>query len=244
MPHPKKTEIRLKTQDGIDISANYYNAGFENVLIICPGFMMHKDSRPFSMLSESLNKEFDIIAMDFRGHGKSGGTYTFTSREGLDLKAVIDYSRPRYKSIGIIGFSLGAAVAINEVAKDKAVDRLMAVSAPMEFGEIENKFLNKDVVSSTIKKIELDMLNIRLGNIFLNKSKPIDNVDKISPVPILFVHGKDDTIIEPRHSVSLYEKAKEPKKLVIFEDSLHAEDLFLGNHFNSFISLCTEWFKG
>lgn len=243
MSRQKYLEITLKTEDGIKILANHYSTGFKNALIICPGFMMYKDSKPFLMLSKALSEYFDVVTMDFRGHGRSAGTYTFTSKEGLDLKAVINYSAQRYKSIGILGFSLGAAVVINEMAINKAADRLMVVGAPTEFKRIENRFLNKKVISSTIKKFEWDMGHVRLGNALLSKFKPIENVDKISPVPILFVHGGRDTIVEPKHSKSLYEKAKEPKRLVIFENCLHAEDVFFGDNFDNFVSLCIEWFR-
>lgn len=244
MSRLSKSELALKTEDGITIAADHYKSGSYRVLIICPGFMMHKASKPFLMLSKRLSKDFDIITMDFRGHGKSKGTYTFTSREGRDLKAVIDYAKPNYKWIGIIGFSLGAAVAINEIAKHKYADRLMVVSAPTEFERIENRFLNKDVIISTAKKIDWRMGNVRMGNPLLRKTRPIDTVDKISPIPILFVHGKKDAIVNENHSRSLYEKAKEPKRLVIYKECLHAEDIFFGANFDNFVALCVEWFKG
>ena len=120
---------------------------------------------------------------------------------------------------------------------------LMLISTPTEFKKIENRFLNKKVLASTIKKFEWKMGKVRLGNIFLNKPRPIENVDKISPLPVLFVHGQKDTIIEPWHSESLYKKSKEPKELVLFKDGLHAEDIFFGDNFDAFISLCTKWFK-
>lgn len=243
MPLPKTSEITLNTTDNIKISANHYKNNFKNAIIICPGFMMYKDSKPFSMLSQKLSESFDIITMDFRGHGRSKGVYTFTSCESRDLKSVLDYTKPKYSSIGILGFSLGAAVAINETALSKSANKLMVVSAPSEFGKIENRFLNKDIIVSTIKKFEWGMGCTRLGNVFLKKARPIDNIDKISPVPILFVHGKKDTIIRPWHSDSLYKKAKDPKRLVIYEKCLHAEDIFLGDKFEDFITLCKTWFN-
>lgn len=242
MSPPKRLEIKLKTADGIKISAHHYCGNFKKAIIICHGFMMSKDSKPFLMLSKRLSDDFDIITMDFRGHGKSTGRYTFSAKEGLDLKAVIDYAIPKYKFIGIIGFSLGAAAAINETAVNKAISRLMVVAAPTEFERIENRFLNKDVIYSTIKKFEWKTVRPRFGNILLRKLRPIDNVNKIS-IPILFVHGGKDPIIKPEHSISLYKKAKDPKRLVIFEDCLHAEDVFSGDNFDNFISLCIEWFK-
>ena len=41
---------------------------------------------------DCLAKAFDVISLDFRGHGKSSGLYTFTDKEPKDLKTVI-YSR-------------------------------------------------------------------------------------------------------------------------------------------------------
>ncbi len=236
-------ELILKTEDGIKIAANHYSNGFDHALIICPGFMMYKDTKPFLMLSDRLSKDFDVVTMDFRGHGKSKGRYTFTSKENLDLKTVVDYVRPKYKTVGVMGFSLGAAVAINETAENKAIDKLMVVSPPSEFEKIENRFFDKDNISSNIKKFEWKKISTRLGSPLLEKPKPIENVDKISPIPILFVHGDKDTVIEPHHVDLLYKKAKDPKRLVIFKDCLHAEDIFLSDSFNDFISLCIEWFK-
>ena len=243
MPPRKAREIKLKTKDDIEISANHYEGGFDKAIIVCPGFLMHKDSKPFKKLSERLSNDFDVVTMDFRGHGSSGGSFTFTSNEGADLKAVLDHIKPKYKYVGIIGFSLGAAVAINETAQNKVANKVMAVSAPTEFKKIENRFLNTAVIASTFKKFDWKMGQARLGNLLLKKTKPIDSVSKISPIPIMFVHGSNDTIIDPKHSKLLYEKAKEPKKIAVFEDSLHAEDIFFSSRFEDFVSLCKEWFN-
>jgi len=243
MPRRPFSEITLKTKDNIKISANHYKKGFDKVLIICPGFLMHKDSKPFLKLSKKLSEYFDVITLSFRGHGNSEGRYTFTSRESRDLKAVIDFASAKYDSIGIIGFSLGAAIAINETARHKAAHRLMVVSAPTEFKKIENRFLNVAVIASTFKKLDWKMGQLRLASPFLKKPRPIGNVAKISPIPILFVHGGKDTIITPKHSKLLYNKAGDPKRLVVFEKCLHAEDVFFGDNFENFVVLCVEWFR-
>lgn len=240
----KVKELTLKTDDHIKISVDHYSGGHKQLIIICPGFLMHKESKPFLKLSKKLSQEFDIIAMDFRGHGKSKGVFTFTSRENRDLRAVIEFARSKYKSIGLVGFSLGGAVAINEVARSKAIDRLMVVSAPTDFNSIENNFMTKDVIISTIKKFDWRMGHVRLGNIMLKKERPIDNIDRLSPVPVLFVHGEKDTIVTPKHSRSLYNKAREPKKIITYKNCLHAEDIFSGENFNNFVSLCVNWFRG
>ena len=72
-------EFFLKTKDGIKLALNHYDTGHKEVLIIVHGWFMTKDSRAFSDMSQNFSKEFDVIAFDCRGHGKSSGFYTFTS---------------------------------------------------------------------------------------------------------------------------------------------------------------------
>ena len=65
-------ECILKTKDGVNIVINYYNQGFEEVVIVAPGWCMTKDSDAFVRISEMFAKQYDVISFDFRGHGKSG----------------------------------------------------------------------------------------------------------------------------------------------------------------------------
>lgn len=53
--------------------------------------------------------------------------------------------------------------------------------------------------------------------------EPINVVDKISPVPILLIHSKEDDMIPYQHSVQIFEKAKEPKELWIKEKGGHSQ---------------------
>ena len=109
----------------------------DTVIVICHGFWMCKDAKPFLGLSRDFFNYYDIIAMDQRGHGNSGGTFTFSSKEHKDIKSVINYSKKTYKHVYLMGFSLGAASSIVEVAEEKNVDGLIVVSAPVSFENIE-----------------------------------------------------------------------------------------------------------
>src|SRR4029079_19104721 len=73
----------------------------------------------------------------FRGHGQSRGFFTWTAKEHLDLEAVVDLIRPKYHKVGVIAFSLGAAIAINTIGETAPVDSLIAVSAPSSFWRID-----------------------------------------------------------------------------------------------------------
>ncbi len=236
-------EIFVESENKIRIAVNHYESGVrESVVIICPGCFICKDAKPFRMMSEDFYKVYDVITMDFRGHGRSSGLFTFTAREYNDLRSVVVYAKNFYKRIGILGFSLGAASAIIYTAKFKDVDSLIAVAPPVSFRKIENHFWKKNTLIAAIKKYELwKNPSIRPGNIFLKKDNPIDLVGDISPIPFLVITGTDDTIIYPWHCIELNKWSGEPKKMFIFDKGLHAEQLYL-KQCEIFMGVCKDWF--
>lgn len=232
---------KVTTKDKIDIAINYYQNGQDKVVIVAPGWCMTKDSNAFCQISEMFAKHFDVISFDFRGHGKSGGMYTFSAKELMDMDAVIRFARKNnYKRIYLTGFSLGAAIALIYASKSRFIDKVIAVSAPTDFGKIENQMWKKEAWGETFKKFELNrFLSIRPCPIPFKKTKPIDIVDKIK-VPTLFIAGEKDPTVHPWHTKELYDKATCIKKYEEYKNGYHAEDLFL--HFDDdFSKLCLDW---
>jgi fermentation-respiration switch protein FrsA (DUF1100 family) len=182
---------------------------------------------------------------DFRGHVKSGGVFIWTAHEQKDLRAIIAYAKDsHYEKIGVIGFSLGAAIALIETSDRQNIDSVIAVSTPADLGGINYHFWEKDM-------LEDSRLNLGTkgrgkgagpGNPFLEKIRLIDIVDKVSPTPVLFLHGGKDWLVKPSHSQLLFERAKDPKALSIIKDGGHAERMF--DVFpEKFIKICVDRFK-
>ncbi|EKE03637.1 MAG: hypothetical protein ACD_20C00174G0011 [uncultured bacterium] len=234
-------QLLLKTEDNIKIAINHYDSNRDTVVIICHGWHMCKDSKVFKAISKDFHKNYDVITMDFRGHGKSTGFYTFSAKEPNDLKTVVDYAKTKYKKIYLIGFSLGAASAIIHTAQNKDIDKLIAISTPVSFDKIENHYYKKEAYLPTLKKFELwRTLSVRPGNLFLKKINPIDIIQNISPIPVLLLTGSKDPTIYPWHSEELFNKANNPKSIEIFQDNFHAEDLYLSSP-DRFINVCNDW---
>ncbi|MBQ9244803.1 alpha/beta hydrolase [bacterium] len=233
-------EILLETKDKVKIAVNYYENGFDNVVIISPGWFMTKDSKSFKNIAEIFVKYSDVLVLDYRGHGKSSGFYTFTSREVLDILTVIQYAHKKYKKIYLAGFSLGAALSLIAASKRKYIDKIIVVSAPSDFKTIENHFWQKEAWLPTFQKFEPKRwLSVRPGLINLKKIKPIDIVDKIE-CPILFLAGAKDPTVCYWHTESLFNKATCKKRYELFLDCCHAEDLYTQAP-EKFVNLCTEW---
>ena len=229
--------------DGVAISVDVYGTQTHTTaIIICPGFFQSKDTATFQRMSATLARTSDVIAMDFRGHGRSGGLFTFSALEGMDLEAVLRWVQPRYERIGMLGFSLGGATTINAVSRhpDRVVS-VIAVSAPATFEEIEFQWWTPEAMRTGIRGLEPGA-GCRPGNLFLKKERPIEHVRNLSPIPILFIHGTRDVIVGVQHSHRLYAAANEPKRLEIIEGGSHAEALFRDDP-QRFSDLVNTWYQ-
>lgn len=235
----------LTTADSHKISVDHLRNGSDQVIVLAHGFYNNKEVYLFKRMAEKLCSTYDILRFDFRGHGKSNGWFSWTCNEPLDLRTVISYAVDRgYKKIGVIGFSMGAATALIEASQNRNINSVIAVSSPYDVWKIDFRFWEKEMLNDL--KLNLGMKGkgkfIRPGNPFLPKLRPIDVIEKISPTPCLLIHGKKDWLIKPYHSKKLFEKAKDPKKLILLPNVGHAEKIFDDNP-DEFISACTDWFN-
>jgi len=157
---------------------------------------------------------FSVLAIDYRGFGKSSSGLPSEAMAQEDARAAWDWlaaqhpGRPRY----IFGHSLGGAVAIDLAAK---VDD--------EAGTIvEGTFTSIADVIGTMKWGWLP-----LGPLI---TQPFDSMEKVARLgaPLLVVHGSDDSTIPPELGRKLYEAARRPKAFVLVDGGSHHNTNALG----------------
>jgi len=219
--------VKLQTEDGVSLEGRLHHSGKDKVILIIHGCSQNKDTRVFKTIAQIFLSYYDVFVLDFRGHGKSEGRFTFTAQEPLDLNCALEYLKEKYQKIGVLSFSLGAATAIPVAAQNEAVNSLIAVSAPLSFWTIDCHFLRKEAFENLMDNLtpEGRQKSLRPGNLFLRKMRPKDWVQQLKNTPTFFIHGGRDWIVRPYHSQRLYKKAGGKKKIKIVQKGLHAEKM-------------------
>ncbi|MDP2653451.1 MAG: alpha/beta hydrolase [Candidatus Omnitrophota bacterium] len=220
------------TADKNRIHYDHYHYGHgDGVIVIAHGFFNGKDAVLLKDLGRELGRSYDVIIMDFRGHGKSEGLFYWTSKEYMDLEAVLKYARGHYPKVGVVGFSLGAATSLIVAAKTDLMDSLAAVSGPTDFGKIDYRFweldMENDIFYNAVGEGKLGK-GVRPGPFWMKKDSPLALVPQIK-APVLYVHGTNDWVIKPWHSEELHRQTKSRKELVLIQGGPHAEYLMRKN---------------
>lgn len=229
--------------DGHKVHYEQYINGHKNAVIIAHGFYNSKQAVLFKQLAQSLNADYDVIVFDFRGHGQSEGLFSWTSKEYLDLLAIIEFANRHYLKTGVIGFSMGAATSIIAASKTPGIQSIIAVSGLTQMGRIDYHFwnmsLNDDLFYNWFGQ-GAQGKGVRMGPFWHKKEKPIDLV-KMIKTPIFYIHGNRDWVVRPWHSHHLHAQTSAFKRLAIIEEGQHAEFLFKGQG-PQMLKLVKEWF--
>lgn len=219
----------LTTQDKQQIAYKHYKNGKDKVIVVVHGFYNSKESVLLGRLCANLCQWYNVFIFDLRGHGKSSGLFTWTSSENYDLKSVLTYLKGQYKKTAIVAFSFGGSISINVLAETNVpVNSFVCISAPSDCSKIDYKLWKldweNDIFYSLMSREGRRGKGVRVGPFWLPKQKPVDNVEKIK-IPILYIHGDKDWVIDKWHSQALFDKTRSEKQYIVVKGGSHAEYL-------------------
>ncbi|OIN97667.1 hypothetical protein AUJ66_02485 [Candidatus Desantisbacteria bacterium CG1_02_38_46] len=214
------------------------------VIIIVHGICCFRKYPQILALAKDISSKYDVITIDMRGHGESSGEWTGGTKERTDIRIAIDYAKwLGYEKIGLIGFSAGGIASIGEEARSPALDAMVLVSMLSSPDKVKSGggglLCTNSVAIQAIGKVLVLPMGARLG-LPIKVASPLSVVDKIN-CPVLFIHGKNDWVIESKQSQILYNLANEPKKILILNSAEHAEALYWDKT-KEFYSAVMDWF--
>ena len=224
-----------------DIEMSYYTLGDKNKypLVFLHGALVFTDY--YNDLIENLSKEYYIIGVDIRGHGRTTiGTNSFSftqiSKDIIDLT-----NRLEIKKFNMVGHSLGGIILLH-LSKDYPMKINKGVSIAslynhngIDFNNNKFKFFTQDgfkeekgLYSNLILKV-IDKSYDRIGELdkyqktkaILSESGSIifpdltaSDLNKIE-TPILVFVAEKDKLIRPSHTIQMSNELKNSKYKII-----------------------------
>lgn len=176
---------------------------------------------------------YNVFLYDSRRHGESDGVFcTYGYYEKHDVSKIIDYLETRTDftlgKIGIFGTSMGAAVAIQAAATDR---RIIAVAAENCFADLRSIFDDYQKRMIKLPFHYLRNLVIKRSELMAKfKAKEVSPLDAVAQIhiPLLFIYGKKDHLINYKYSLMLYENTDEPKEILPIENAAHNDTWEVG----------------
>jgi dipeptidyl aminopeptidase/acylaminoacyl peptidase len=227
-------EVRLQA-DGLELAGELHTLSEHEVqpaLCICHGIPAAPPvptDRGYTLLAQRFcHAGFVTLIFNFRGTGKSEGNLDILGW-CRDLQAALDFLyNLKYVDktrLCLLGFSGGAAVSVYTAARDPRVSSLATCACPADFRSLPQTGTPLDTVRrfrqiGAIRDKDFPP-SIEEWQRGFGIVSPKKWIDKISPRPLLLVHGGADEVVPLEHAHKLYRKAKEPKELKVIPGARH-----------------------
>jgi len=220
-------EVWLRSLDGTRLHGLWV-PGRKNypTVVLCHGYYKSL-AEPLDVGLKLNQAGYNVFLFDFRACGKSGGRFTTVGwKETWDVQAAVRYVGERYGRgpVGVLGISMGAAAAIIAAAQSQEIAALVADSA---YAHLEGVMRKKIPEFAPVRwLVPFGWVSVLIGELLaggrLRRVRPVDYVGRLSPRPLLFIHGERDSYIPPEQPGELFEAAGEPKEIWMAPGSDHA----------------------
>lgn len=241
-------EVDFFVHDGVRLRGTIIQAPpgrpSRGLIVFAPEFKSNRLS--FARYCRGLmDAGYDIFSFDFRGHGKSASEEGYTprqwasDRETADMKAAISFAESwleqnkRPIRLGVFGISRGACAGILAAQDCESIKAIIVDGAFSSDCTLEHLMKRWAKIFARVRIIYENhppefwrflrwclflSCRVKLGCTFPSVRKVLT---RITPRPILFIHGERDSYIPVEQSRLLYALATQPKYLWVVEDAKH-----------------------
>lgn len=228
-PEGSYQHVHFLSSDGLRLSGWYLPTPEPGTgIVLCHGFRTgRREVLPLAM--ELQARGHPVLIFDFRAHGESEGRWTSLGLlEPHDLEGAVRFLLGRHQvkgdRVGVVGFSMGAAVSILTAAR---MPEIGAVVADSSFAGLREVVSNGYRIIWGMPSFPFALISLwfaeRLMGIKAKAVRPLDAIGGIAPRPVLIIHGGADRLIPIADAQLLYASAGEPRELWTIPDADHVQ---------------------
>jgi dipeptidyl aminopeptidase/acylaminoacyl peptidase len=221
-------QVTFSSRDGLTLRGWFIPAPeVRGTVVFCHGHAGSMD--PDVKYAPAFNERgYNVLMFDFRGHGRSEGQHVSMGYyERRDLLGAVDYLEKRgIDRVGVLGFSMGGAVAMATAPHSEAIRAVVSdggfarLSDTIAAGVREQGL--PSFLASLVGHLIVWLMGLRLG-CSPSGADPIHWVDKIAPRALFIIHGALDPFVAVEEARELYAAASEPKEIWIVPEAGHRQ---------------------
>ena len=229
--------VMVPSKDGTELRGTYIETvkGGKKAVILLHGLYQNR-SMCVPYISMYQDMGYNVLLVDLRGHGESGGGQTDWGIHDVDdMNGWVDFLRSKNPSmeIGFHGISLGAAMALI-YSGSKEGQQMKFFVADSSYGNLLELGRDKILTYTGDDRLVLgmDVLNpFMQAAMFFHTGKVLSDVDPASQVthmasPVLFLHGGADMLVPPSAAHELLaDSSSSVKELYIFDGAAHTMEM-------------------
>jgi len=204
-------DVYFKSPDGLTLHGWYFRAKEEKgTILVCHGNVENMSTH-VTLDLWLIDAGYNLFIFDYRGYGSSEGTPDVKGVH-LDAEAALEtllFTLPRAKQDDIIVFgkSLGGAVAVYTVVNSPFKNRVKALVLDSSFSSY--RLIAREKIAESIIWWPFQYPLSFLVN---DDYSPEKFIGKVSPIPVVIIHGDNDPKVPGHHGRILYNAALPPKQ--------------------------------
>ena len=215
----------ITSGDGLQLAGHLVETEGNRYAIVVHGYT--GNGRSMSGFGEQFyDRGFSVLMPDCRGHGESEGDYIGMGwPDRLDIIAWIDWiiERNPQAEILLYGISMGGATVMMTSGEDLP-PQVKAVIEDCGYTSVWDEFRTQlreqfGLPAFPVLHIASVTARVRAGY-WLQDADAVKQVAK-STLPMLFIHGEDDTFVPFWMLEPLYEAKPEPKEKLVVPGAVH-----------------------
>ncbi len=225
------------------------------LIVSCPGLMSSKDGKKhLAMGAQAETRGLALLRVDFSGIGESEGDFanSVLTQRVEDTRAVLRAAMSNYplaSGAAFVGSSFGAPTALLCAVQEERSRAVVTWAGAIDFAAalaFSNPEAGAALGRGEIVETEDAEQTYTLTPEFLGDFALYDFADctrRLGSVPTLFIHGKLDSSVPYRQSQQLFDWARDPKRLVLFEQGTHTLDEVIPELLKLSLDWCAEAFS-
>ena len=199
--------VTMRTSDGVRLSGALWQAQYGDVAcVVAHGFTGSSRNAHVQRICRALVAQgIDVLAPDFRGHGRSDGFGTAGADEIHDIAAAVAHLRDAgYPFVAVLGWSMGGTAVLRHAGLGGDADAVVSVSAPglwFERGTRPMRLVHWMFESRTGRTATRLLRRTRVSSAGWTTipEAPAEVAGAIAPRPLLIVHGEADHYFPGHH---------------------------------------------